>query len=121
MVNVWDAISARSVAAVEGTRALATASHSIAASLGHADGENIPVEEMLAAVDFVLNARTDAFGPRRLTTIGVPGTPTLAWQETHGVARVSHGPLSQNVALTALQEIVEDIHRGGGVPATSAS
>jgi 2-methylisocitrate lyase-like PEP mutase family enzyme len=229
VVNVWDVITARTVAAVEGTRALATASHSIAASLGYEDGENIPVEEMLEAVgrivaatdlpvtadleggygdaagtvrraigigvvganiedqmkplaeavaqveaimkvaqdegvDFVLNARTDAFvkgrdrdpadvladavergrayldagapvifvpgkldeaqidtlveafGPQRLTTIGIPGTPALSWQEAHGVARVSYGPMSQNVALTALQELVEDVHQDGGVP-----
>jgi hypothetical protein len=31
---------------------------------------------------------------------------------------VSYGPMSQRVALTALQELVEEIHRGGGVPAT---
>jgi 2-methylisocitrate lyase-like PEP mutase family enzyme len=216
---------------VDGTRALATASHSIAASLGYEDGENIPLDLMLEqvgrivaasdlpvtadleggygdaaetvrraigvgvvganledqmkplaeavaqveavmavaaseGVDFVLNARTDAFvkgadrdpadvladavergrafldagapvvfvpgrlseeqvltlveafGPQRLTTIGIPGTPSLAWLEEHGVARVSYGPLSQNVALTALQELVEDVHRGGGVPSS---
>jgi 2-methylisocitrate lyase-like PEP mutase family enzyme len=231
VVNVWDAVSARTVAAVEGTRALATASHSIAASWGYRDGEHIPVELMLESVgrivaatdlpvsadleggygdaaetvrraiglgvvganiedqmkplpeaaaqveaimkvaeeegvDFVLNARTDAFvkgrdrdpadvladavergrafldagapvvfvparlnedqittlveafGPQRLTTIGIPGTPSLAWQEEAGVARVSYGPMPQNVALTALQELVEEVHRGGGVPTT---
>jgi 2-methylisocitrate lyase-like PEP mutase family enzyme len=50
LVNVWDVISARVVADLPGCRALATASHSIAASLGYEDGENIPVDEMLAAV-----------------------------------------------------------------------
>lgn len=50
VVNVWDAISARVVADVEGTVALATASHSIAAMLGYEDGENIPRDEMLAAI-----------------------------------------------------------------------
>jgi 2-methylisocitrate lyase-like PEP mutase family enzyme len=231
VVNVWDVISAKTVAAVEGTTAIATASHSIAASWGYPDGENIPLDLMLdtvrrivestslpvtadleggygnapetirraigigvvganiedqmkplaeaaaqveaimkvaeqEGVDFVLNARTDAFalrrggdpaenlaeaitrgkafldagapvvfvpaflgeeqidaivdafGPQRLTTIGIPGTPSLAWQEEHGVARTSYGPMSQNVALTALQELVEDVQRGGGVPAT---
>ena len=229
VVNVWDAITARTVSAVDGTRALATASHSIAASLGYEDGENIPLDLMLEqvkrivdstdlpvsadleggygnaaetirraiglgvvganiedqlkplpeaakqveqivkvaeeeGVDFVLNARTDAFalnregdpaenlanaiergkafldagapvvfvpavltedqieqlveafGPQRLTTIGIPGLPPRDWQEAHGVARTSYGPLSQNVALTALQELVEEVHRGGGVP-----
>jgi 2-methylisocitrate lyase-like PEP mutase family enzyme len=229
LVNVWDVVSARTVAAVEGTTALATASHSIAAAFGYEDGENIPLDLHLEqikrivdstdlpvsadleggygdaaetvrraiglgvvganiedqmkplaeaagqveaimkvaeeeGVDFVLNARTDAyhlnrgadpaaklamavergrafldagapvvfvpaildedailtlveaFGPQRLTTIGIPGLPARDWQEAHGVARTSYGPLSQNVALTALQELVEEVHRGGGVP-----
>ena len=60
----------------------------------------------------------EALGPQRLTTIGIPGMPSLAWQEEAGVARVSYGPMAQNVALTALQELVEEVHRGGGVPAT---
>jgi 2-methylisocitrate lyase-like PEP mutase family enzyme len=63
-------------------------------------------------------ALVEAFGPQRLTTIAIPGTPSLAWQGEHGVARVSFGPLSQNVALTALQELVEDVQRGGGVTGT---
>jgi 2-methylisocitrate lyase-like PEP mutase family enzyme len=50
LVNVWDVVSARVVAGIEGTRALATASHSIAASHGYEDGENIPVTEMIDAV-----------------------------------------------------------------------
>jgi 2-methylisocitrate lyase-like PEP mutase family enzyme len=232
LVNVWDVISATVVAAVPGTAALATASHSIAASYGYEDGEKIPRDLMLEAVgrivsatalpvtadleggygdaaetvrraigigvvganiedqlkpvteaarqveaimraaeaegvpDFVLNARTDAFhlgadkdtaeklaaavergrayldagapvvfvparldeeqvatlvdafGPQRLTTIAIPGTPSLARLEELGVARVSFGPLSQNVALTALQELAEGVQeRGEGVPA----
>jgi 2-methylisocitrate lyase-like PEP mutase family enzyme len=232
VVNVWDVISAKVVAETPGTAALATASHSIAATLGYEDGENIPLEEMLDMVgrivaattlpvtadleggygdptetirkaigigvvganledqmrpveeaagnvakimdaaiaegvpDFVLNARTDAFvkagdrdpaevladavtrgkayldagapvvfvpgrldeaqvstlveafGPQRLTVIGIPGIPSLARLEELGVARVSYGPMSQRVALTALQELVEEIGRGGVVPST---
>lgn len=230
VVNVWDVVTARVVADVPGTTALATASHSIAASAGYEDGENIPVDEMLAAVgrivratdlpvtadlesgygdpggtvrraidlgvvganiedgmrpladsvraveavmeaareagvpDFCLNARTDAFvrdegrspeeclevavergrayldagapmvfvprasershvealveafGPQRLTLIGVPGTLPLADLEALGVARVSYGPWSQRVALTALQQLVEGVHEGHGLP-----
>ena len=230
VVNVWDAISATVVAGTEGTQALATASHSIAATLGYADGENIPAEEMLDMVarivratdlpvsadleggygdaagtvrraigvgvvganiedqmkplteaaeqveaivkaaeaegvpDFVLNARTDAFvkagdrdpaavladavercrafldagapvvfvpgpldedmvgtlvealGPQRLTTIGLPGTPPTTRLQELGVARVSYGPMTQRVALTALQDAVSAIQRGEGIP-----
>lgn len=230
LVNVWDAISAKVVADIEGTKALATASHSIAASRGYPDGENIPVDEMIGEVgliasstelpvtadleggygdaaetirkaigvgivganledqmkplaeavaqveavmkaaasegvpDFVLNARTDvfakwrdrdrgevlaeavtrgkafldagapvvfvpailqedeirtlvdAFGPRRLTTIAIPGTPPFARLQELGVARVSFGPFSQRVALTALAELTEGAHAGGQVP-----
>lgn len=232
VVNVWDAVSTKAVAGVEGTRAIATASHSIAASYGYADGEQIPVDLMLDVVarivsatdlpvtadleggygdpvetvrraigvgvvganiedqlrpvaeaaanveaimraaeaegvpDFVLNARTDAyhlrrdrhpkealadavergrayldagapvvfvpaflgekhvqvlvdaFGPQRLSLIGIPGLPSLARLEELGVSRVSYGPMPQNVALTALQELVEEVHRGGGVPSS---
>lgn len=231
VVNVWDVISATVVAAVEGTTALATASHSIAATYGYPDGENIPLDLMLdmvgrivastslpvtadleggygdpaetirraigvgvvganiedqlrplaeaaanvekmmkvaaeEGVDFVLNARTDAFarardrdpaesfkdavqrgkayldagaplvfvparlneeqveilvdafGPQRLSMIAIPGNPSLARLEELGVSRVSFGPMSQNVALTALQELVEEVQRGGGVPRT---
>jgi 2-methylisocitrate lyase-like PEP mutase family enzyme len=59
----------------------------------------------------------EALGPRRLTMIAIPGTPSLSRLEELGVARVSFGPLSQNVALTALQELVEGVvERGEGVP-----
>ncbi len=56
VVNVWDAISTRVVAGVEGVLAVATASHSIAASHGYADGENIPVDLMIEAVERVVAA-----------------------------------------------------------------
>jgi len=230
VVNVWDVIGAKVVADVEGTTALATASHSIAASYGYEDGEKIPVDLMIeavgriaAAVDlpvtadleagygdpgetvrkaigvgivganledqmkpldeavaavsavvraagaegvpsFVLNARTDAFvrgrdrdpadvladavergkayldagapvvfvpgpldeaavstlvealEPQRLTVIGAPGSLPLARLEELGVARVSYGPFSQQVALTALQDLAIDVVAGGGLP-----
>lgn len=229
LVNVWDVITARTVADAPGTRALATASHSIAASLGYPDGEQIPRGEMIAAVGriasavdlpvtadleagygdpggtvsraidvgvvganledqmkplgesvaaveaavgaaeeagvpFVLNARTDAFlragdrdpaevladaiergkayldagattffapgrldeptvtalvnalGTRRVNLIGVPGSLDLATMQRLGVARVSYGPWTQNVALTALADLVQSVGAGGGLP-----
>ncbi|MGY1740040.1 MULTISPECIES: isocitrate lyase/PEP mutase family protein [unclassified Blastococcus] len=231
LANVWDVVSARVVAATAGVRALATASHSIAATFGYEDGENIPLalhldmlelitsavdlpvsmdmeagygdpgetarraiaagavggnledqmrplDEAVAAVeavlragrdagiDFVLNARTDAFlraprdadrgalvaeavrrgrayleagapvvfvpglvaheeiaavveglGRGRLSLISVPGAslPAAEMQEL-GVARVSTGPFTQRVALTALQDATAAIVAGGVLP-----
>ena len=229
LVNVWDVASARAVAQAEGTRAIATASHAIAAMYGYEDGEHIPRDLMLEAVgrvveavdlpvtadleagygdaaetvrraiglgvvgcniedqmkplgeavavvesvmqvaadegvpDFVLNARTDAFirsgdsspdevlaaaiergrafldagapvvftpgrlteeqiaaladalGPQKLSLLPVGG-PSLVRLEELGVARASFGPFPQRVALTALQEMVEGVARGDGIP-----
>ena len=229
LTNVWDVVSAQVVAATEGVRALATASHSIASSFGYEDGENIPlelhlgmverivaavdlpvsmdmeagygdpgetarralaagvvggnledqmkpldeavaaVEAVLAAgrdagVDFVLNARTDAvikagddraaalqeavrrgkafleagapvvfvpgvvareevealvdgLGRGRLSVISVPGAslPVRELREL-GVARVSTGPFTQRVALTALQDAAQELVAGGTLP-----
>jgi len=56
LVNVWDAASARTVAALPGCRALATASWSVAAALGVPDGEGIGRDAMLAAVRRVAGA-----------------------------------------------------------------
>lgn len=227
LVNVWDVISARVVADLPGCTALATASHSIAATLGYDDGENIPREEMLslvgriaAAVDlpvtadleagygdpgetvrqaialgvvganiedrmkplpeavaaveavvkagesegipFVLNARTDAFvkagdrarsdvlaeaivrgkafveagaavvfvpgklsadevsalvaGIGPVSLIAVPGSISLPEMQRLGVQRVSLGPWSQRLALTALADAGAAILAGGSLP-----
>ena len=234
LANVWDVVSAQVVAATPGVRALATASHSIAATFGYEDGENIPldlhldmvgriaravdlpvtmdleagygdagataalviaagavggnledqmkpldeavaaVEAVLAAgrqagIDFVLNARTDVFvraeagadrgellreaarrgsaflaagapvvfvpgvvaredvrtlvdalGPQRLSVIAVPGRslPVRELQDL-GVARVSTGPFTQRVALTALQDAAAALLAGGELPAAT--
>ncbi|WP_158867585.1 isocitrate lyase/PEP mutase family protein [Leifsonia sp. AG29] len=229
VVNVWDAISARVVAQVPETRALATASHSIAATLGYPDGERIPLDLMLdmvgrivavtdlpvsadleagygdagetirraidvgvvganledqmkpfdeavaavraavsaaaaEGVPFALNARTDVFlrdafptddekieeavrrgrafldegatcvfvpgrldertvqrlvgglGERRLSVIAVPGSLPPARLQELGVARVSYGPWTQRVALTALLETAHALYAGGSLP-----
>lgn len=50
LANVWDVASARAVAAVPGVRAIATASHSIAAVFGYPDGEHIPLDLHLSMV-----------------------------------------------------------------------
>lgn len=229
LVNVWDVITAKVVAETPGVTAIATASHSIAASRGYPDGEVIPREEMLetvgriaAAVElpvtadleagygdpgetvrraiglgvvgmnledelkplpdavaavsaavaaaeaegvgFVLNARTDAFlrsgdkdpadvladaiargrayldagastffvpgkldeaqvralvdalGPQKINLIAVPGSLPLETMQRLGVARVSFGPWSQNVALTALASLTQSAFTGRGLP-----
>lgn len=65
VVNVWDAVSARVVADVPGTKALATAGHSIAATLGYPDGEIPPdllidmIGRITAATDLPVTADLD--------------------------------------------------------------
>jgi 2-methylisocitrate lyase-like PEP mutase family enzyme len=56
LVNVWDAASARTVAALPGCRAIATASWSIAAAHGVRDGERLTRDEMLAAATRIAGA-----------------------------------------------------------------
>ena len=229
LVNVWDVISARVVADLPGCKAIATASHSIAASAGYPDGEVIPRAEMLAAVArivdavelpvtadleagygdagettrlaigigvvgmnledqmkpfdeavaavravtaaassegvaFALNARTDALlkvgdgsrpdamaeavrrgrafldegatcvfvpgvkekaeieelvtglGERKLSLIAAAGALPLSELEAMGVARVSVGPWSQRLALTALADTAASMLSGGAFP-----
>ena len=86
VVNVWDVISATVVAGVPGTKAIATASHSIAASFGYPDHEAIPRDLMIdmcgriaAAVDLPVSADLEAgYGDagetvRRAIGVGVVG------------------------------------------------
>ncbi|WP_404433876.1 isocitrate lyase/phosphoenolpyruvate mutase family protein [Microbacterium lacus] len=232
LVNVWDVVSAKAIVALPETKAIATAGHSIAATFGYKDGENIPLEVMLdmvrriaEAVDlpvtadldagfgdagetvrkaiaagvvganiedrlkplaesvavveaaiaageaegipFVLNARTDAFvragdrpvaesiadaiergraylaagattvfvpgilkadvtrqlvegiGDRKVSVIGLPGALTAAEYEALGVARITYGPMTQRVALTALQDVAKDLYADGAIPSTT--
>ncbi|MDO9369977.1 MAG: isocitrate lyase/phosphoenolpyruvate mutase family protein [Sphingopyxis sp.] len=53
LVNIWDAGSARAVAAA-GARAIATGSWGVAAAQGSSDGENFPLEEALANLARIL-------------------------------------------------------------------
>ncbi|MHA7984989.1 isocitrate lyase/PEP mutase family protein [Rathayibacter sp. CAU 1779] len=55
VVNVWDAVSARVVAALPQTTAIATAGHSIAASFGYADG-TMPVDLALQGARTIADA-----------------------------------------------------------------
>lgn len=65
VVNVWDVVSAKAIAALPETKALATAGHSIAAMFGYPDGQ-IPRELMIdmvgriaAATDLPVSADLD--------------------------------------------------------------
>src|SRR3954468_22995253 len=86
LTNVWDVVSAQVVAATPGVRALATASHSTAATFGYEDGENIPlalhldmVGRIVAAVDLPVTMDFEAgYGDpgettRRAISAGVVG------------------------------------------------
>lgn len=64
-----------------------------------------------------IRALVDAFGPRRLSVLGGPSSPTPARLEELGVARVSFGPWPQRVALAALQDLVRGVGAGEGIPA----
>lgn len=53
LVNIWDAGSARAVAAA-GAKAIATGSWGVASAQGSSDGENFPLEEALANLARIL-------------------------------------------------------------------
>ena len=54
--NAWDVASARAFAGIPGCRAIATTSGGVAAAHGYPDGERIPAQEMLAAVERIARA-----------------------------------------------------------------
>ena len=72
----------------------------------------------------VLNAEVTAqlvegIGVRRLSVIGLPGARSAAEYEALGVARISYGPTTQRVALTALQDVAKDLYADGVIPAST--
>ncbi len=62
LTNVWDAITARSVASLPGTKALATASYAIAAAAGVAD-EELSLAENLRAVTAIAKVANESKKP----------------------------------------------------------
>ena len=72
VVNVWDVASAEAIAALAQTRAIATASHSIAAAFGYPDGEQIPADLMLGMVGRIARA-VDVPVSADLEAVGDPG------------------------------------------------
>ena len=57
-------------------------------------------------------------GERKISVIGLPGALTAREYEELGVARISYGPMTQRVALTAFQDLASDLYRDGAIPAT---
>jgi 2-methylisocitrate lyase-like PEP mutase family enzyme len=78
--NAWDVASAR-IFADCGFPAIATASWAIAAAHGYADGENIPRDEMLAAVERIARSVDVPVSADLEAGYGDPvGTARLAWE-----------------------------------------
>jgi 2-methylisocitrate lyase-like PEP mutase family enzyme len=51
----------------------------------------------------------EGIGQRKVSVIGLPGALSAAEYEARGVARISYGPMPQNVALTALKRLGESL------------
>ncbi|MCU1440523.1 MAG: 2-Methylisocitrate lyase, mutase family [Rhodoglobus sp.] len=56
VTNVWDAVTARIVAAVPGVKAIATASHAVSFARGVDDGEGMTVDQALETARIVVDA-----------------------------------------------------------------
>lgn len=127
VVNVWDAMTARIVARAPGVRALATASHSVAFSLGVDDGEGMTVDMALAAaaritastelpvsVDFERGYAADAAGVRdnvaRLIEAGAAG---LNIEDSLAGATSARRPIEEAAARVAAARAAAD---AAGVP-----
>lgn len=61
----------------------------------------------------------EGIGERKVSVIGLPGALTAAEYEALGVARISYGPTTQRVALTALQDLAKDLYADGAIPGTT--
>ena len=61
----------------------------------------------------------DGIGERKVSVIGLHGALSAAEYEALGVARISYGPMTQRVALTALQDVAADLYKNGVIPAST--
>lgn len=61
----------------------------------------------------------EGIGERKISVIGLPGALSAAEYEALGVARISYGPMTQRVALTALQDVAADLYADGVIPPTT--
>ena len=58
----------------------------------------------------------EGIGERKVSVIGLPGALTAAEYEALGVGRISYGPTTQRVALTALQDVAKSLYDDGVIP-----
>lgn len=58
-------------------------------------------------------------GERKVSVIGLPGALSAAEYESLGVARISYGPMTQRVALTAFQDVAKSLYGDGVIPAST--
>lgn len=80
----------------------------------------------LVFVPGILNADVtrrlvEGIGDRKVSVIGLPGALTATEYEALGVARISYGPLTQRVALTALQDAAIELYGDGVIPSGTRS
>lgn len=127
VVNVWDAMTARIVARTPGVKALATASHSVAFTLGVADGEGMTVDMALAAaerivastdlpvsVDFERGYASDAAGVREnVTRLIEAGAAGLNIEDSLAGATSDRRPLAEAAERVAAARAAAD---DAGVP-----
>lgn len=61
----------------------------------------------------------EGIGERKVSVIGLPGALAAAEYEALGVGRISYGPMTQRIALTALQDAASSLYADGVVPAST--
>ncbi len=61
----------------------------------------------------------EGIGVGKVSVIGVPGALAANEYESLGVARISYGPFTQRVALTALQDVARELYGEGVIPANT--
>lgn len=64
----------------------------------------------------VTRSLVEGIGERKVSVIGLPGALTAAEYEALGIARISYGPTTQRVALTALQDAAISLYADGVIP-----
>ena len=74
------------------------------------------VRRLCAATDLTVVQLVEGIGERRVSVINVPGSLPQDRLAQLGVARVSFGPWTQRLALTAFADFAMSASRGGNLP-----